>query len=140
MDYQKISQDILKHVGGEENIELVDYCATRLRFRLRNIKKADRDSLEKIKGVMGTTFSGGQLQVIIGSDVANVYRAVMDIADIDKSERDSDGETEKSKLSIVLDTIAGVFTPILPAITGAGMINCINFNNNHISHSFLCWW
>ncbi len=36
MNYQKISQDILKHVGGEENIELVDYCATRLRFRLRN--------------------------------------------------------------------------------------------------------
>lgn len=125
MDYQKISQDILKHVGGEENIELVDYCATRLRFRLRNIKKADRDSLEKIKGVMGTTYSGGQLQVIIGSDVANVYRALMDIADIDKSERDSDGEKEKSKLSVVLDTIAGVFTPILPAITGAGMIKAL---------------
>src|SRR5690606_1367632 len=102
-----------------------DYCATRLRFRLRNVKKADRDSLENIKGVMGTTYSGGQLQVIIGSDVANVYRALMDIADIDKSERDSDGEKEKSKLSVVLDTIAGVFTPILPAITGAGMIKAL---------------
>ena len=53
MDYQKISEDILKNIGGEENIELVDYCATRLRFKLKDIKKADRDSLEKIKGVMG---------------------------------------------------------------------------------------
>ena len=125
MDYQKVSKEILKLIGGEENIEQVDYCATRLRFRLLDINQVDREGLEKTEGVLGANYSGRRLQVIIGSDVANVYKAFLEIADLSKGGTDYISEVGKSRLSMVIDTIAGVFTPILPAITGAGMIKAL---------------
>lgn len=125
MDYQTIAKEILTHVGGEENIELMDYCATRLRLRLREMNNVDRNRLEKTKGVLGVNYSGNRVQIIIGSDVANVYKAFTGMVNLEKNRTPAEGGGEKSKLSVILDTIAGVFTPILPGITGAGMIKAL---------------
>ena len=72
MDYKKLAGEILNRIGGEENVAQVTHCATRLRFNLVNEKKADVNALKNTKGVMGVVSSGGQFQVIIGSDVASV--------------------------------------------------------------------
>lgn len=125
MDYQTIAKEILTHVGGEENIELMDYCATRLRLRLREMNNVDRNRLEKTKGVLGVNYSGNRVQIIIGSDVANVYKAFTGMVNLEKNRTPAEGGGGKSKLSVILDTIAGVFTPILPGITGAGMIKAL---------------
>lgn len=125
MNYQTIAKEILTHVGGEENIELMDYCATRLRLRLREMNNVDRNRLEKTKGVLGVNYSGNRVQIIIGSDVANVYKAFTSMVNLEKNRTPAEGGGEKSKLSVILDTIAGVFTPILPGITGAGMIKAL---------------
>lgn len=125
MKYQTIAKEILTHVGGEENIELMDYCATRLRLRLREMNNVDRNRLEKTKGVLGVNYSGNRVQIIIGSDVANVYKAFTGMVNLEKNRTPAEGGGEKSKLSVILDTIAGVFTPILPGITGAGMIKAL---------------
>lgn len=125
MKYQTIAKEILTHVGGEENIELMDYCATRLRLRLREMNNVDRNRLEKTKGVLGVNYSGNRVQIIIGSDVANVYKAFTSMVNLEKNRTPAEGGGEKSKLSVILDTIAGVFTPILPGITGAGMIKAL---------------
>lgn len=125
MNYQTIAKEILTHVGGEENIELMDYCATRLRLRLREMNNVDRNRLEKTKGVLGVNYSGNRVQIIIGSDVANVYKAFTSMVNLEKNRTPAKGGGEKSKLSVILDTIAGVFTPILPGITGAGMIKAL---------------
>jgi PTS system beta-glucosides-specific IIC component len=125
MNYQTIAKEILTHVGGEENIELMDYCATRLRLRLREMNNVDRNRLEKTKGVLGVNYSGNRVQIIIGSDVANVYKAFTGMVNLEKNRTPAEGGGEKSKLSVILDTIAGVFTPILPGITGAGMIKAL---------------
>ena len=125
MNYQTIAKEILTHVGGEENIELMDYCATRLRLRLREMNNVDRNRLEKTKGVLGVNYSGNRVQIIIGSDVANVYKAFTSMVNLEKNRTTAKGGGEKSKLSVILDTIAGVFTPILPGITGAGMIKAL---------------
>lgn len=39
MDYQKLAADILKNVGGKENINTAWHCATRIRFKLTDEKK-----------------------------------------------------------------------------------------------------
>ncbi|WP_342552277.1 beta-glucoside-specific PTS transporter subunit IIABC [Paenibacillus sp. FSL R7-0652] len=129
MDKQQLSKDILKLVGGEENIDQVTHCMTRLRFNLNDNKKADKETLKNTPGVMGVMENGGQFQVIIGNDVPKVYNAL--VGNMSKganagSSAVSTGEKKKrNPISALFDFISGVFTPILPAITGAGMIKGI---------------
>ncbi|WP_413372873.1 beta-glucoside-specific PTS transporter subunit IIABC [Paenibacillus taichungensis] len=131
MDKQQLSKDILKLVGGEENIDQVTHCMTRLRFNLNDNKKADKATLKNTPGVMGVMENGGQFQVIIGNDVPVVYNAL--VGNMSKSPNADSGSTgtstgvkkKRNPVSALFDFISGIFTPILPAITGAGMIKGI---------------
>lgn len=123
MDYKKLAGEILNYVGGEKNVAQVTHCATRLRFNLVDEKKANADALKSTKGVMGVVSSGGQFQVIIGSDVASVYKPLLELGTFETTAEVQ--EEEKGKVVKVLDTIAGIFTPIIPAITGAGMLKAV---------------
>ncbi|MBE7682355.1 beta-glucoside-specific PTS transporter subunit IIABC [Paenibacillus sp. P13VS] len=129
MDKQQLSKDILKLVGGEENIDQVTHCMTRLRFNLNDNGKADKATLKNTPGVMGVMENGGQFQVIIGNDVPVVYNALVGnmskSPDAKPAAAAATGGKKKNPLSAVFDFISGVFTPILPAITGAGMIKGI---------------
>ncbi|ARJ73338.1 PTS beta-glucoside transporter subunit EIIBCA [Bacillus velezensis] len=122
MDYHKISKEILQLVGGEENVQSVIHCMTRLRFNLYDNAKADRSGLEQTEGVMGTNISGGQFQIIIGNHVPKVYQALMESSGLSDESANKTSKQKKNVLSAVFDVISGVFTPILPAIAGAGMI------------------
>ncbi|MGV3271272.1 beta-glucoside-specific PTS transporter subunit IIABC [Bacillus sp. CIS52] len=122
MDYLKISKEILQLVGGEENVQSVVHCMTRLRFNLYDNAKADRDGLEQTEGVMGTNISGEQFQIIIGNHVPKVYQALMESSGLSSESANKTSKQKKNVLSAVFDVISGVFTPILPAIAGAGMI------------------
>lgn len=135
MDYKKLSADILELVGGEDNIASVTHCATRLRFNLKDDAKASTDKLKNRNGVMGVVNKGGQYQVVIGSDVQSVHRELLELlpalarenaAGGSGSAGNADGAGEaKGPVVRVLDTIAGIFTPIIPAITGAGMLKAV---------------
>lgn len=122
MDYDKLSKDILQLVGGEENVQRVIHCMTRLRFNLHDNAKADRSQLEQLPGVMGTNISGEQFQIIIGNDVPKVYQAIVRHSNLSDEKSASSSSQKKNVLSAIFDVISGVFTPILPAIAGAGMI------------------
>ncbi|QCT31722.1 beta-glucoside-specific PTS transporter subunit IIABC [Bacillus velezensis] len=122
MDYHKISKEILQLVGGEENVQSVIHCMTRLRFNLYDNAKADRNGLEQTEGVMGTNISGGQFQIIVGNHVPKVYQALMESSGLSDESANKTSKQKKNVLSAVFDVISGVFTPILPAIAGAGMI------------------
>jgi beta-glucoside PTS system EIICBA component len=124
MNYKQLAKDILQNVGGMENVSGLTHCATRLRFNLKDSSKAQTEQIKKIKGVMGVINKGGQYQVVIGSDVANVYREINDLSSFDNSASDSEADN-KGPVVKVLDTIAGIFTPIIPAITGAGMLKAV---------------
>lgn len=124
MDKEKVAKEIVALVGGKENIAHVTHCMTRLRFNLHDDQLANKEMLEKTKGVMGTMKSGGQFQVIIGNDVAEVYKEMVKSTNLIESSQ-GEHKTQKKKqnpISAIFDVIAGVFTPILPAIAGAGMI------------------
>ena len=125
MDYKKLGESILGLVGGKENVASLTHCATRLRFNLKDESKANTDALKSTSGVMGVVSNAGQYQVIIGSDVGNVYKEITKIADLDVGTESAKEEDKRSKGAKVIDTITGIFTPILPAITAAGMLKAV---------------
>lgn len=129
MSYKELAQTILDNVGGKENIKGVVHCATRLRLTLKDDSLAKTDVLKKTKGVLSVVNAGGQYQVVIGPDVPQVYQEVISIGGFEASAPIDDPNAEKednrSKLSIVLEGIASIFQPIIPAITGAGLLKAV---------------
>ncbi|PAD29533.1 beta-glucoside-specific PTS transporter subunit IIABC [Paenibacillus sp. 7523-1] len=127
MDHKKMGDDIVRLVGGEANINGLVHCATRLRFNLKDSKKAERETLEKHDGVITVVESGGQFQVVIGSHVAHVYAEIMKNRDFG-GESSSTGETTGEKTSIlskVFEIISGSFSPLIPAMAGSGMLKAL---------------
>lgn len=122
MNYQELSQQILALIGGKENVQNVTHCATRLRFNLVEESVADVEGLKETKGVMGVVSKGGQFQIIIGSDVGNVFKEIAKEVDVKMDTQEKD---DRKPLAKVIDTITGIFTPILPAITAAGMLKAV---------------
>ena len=125
MSYQELAKEILSQVGGKENIQQLTHCATRLRFVLNDNSKANTDALKKTKGVVGVAEAGGQYQVIIGSDVQSVYRPLMDLVGLKEDAGANAEELHQKPLAKLLSIISGIFTPILPIITAAGMIKAV---------------
>lgn len=125
MNYQDLAKVIIDKVGGEENVKSLTHCATRLRFNLKDDQKPDEKTLKSTPGIMGVVNKGGQYQVIIGSDVGNVYKEIISQTNIANDEAKSEGEDKRSAFAKVIDTITGIFTPILPAITAAGMLKAV---------------
>lgn len=124
MNYENLAKEILKNVGGQENVSNLTHCATRLRFNLKDVSKANTETIKKTKGVMGVVDKGGQYQVIIGNDVNHVYKEIMKIANIEVNSESKEVDDRKT-VAKVIDTITGIFTPILPAITAAGMMKAV---------------
>ncbi len=133
-DYGPMAKEIVEDVGGVQNISNVSHCMTRLRFILKDESLANDDAVTKINGVIQLVKSGGQYQVVIGPQVADVYNEVIKIDGINGDESTSvekadTGEEQKSdKKSIggqLISTITGVFSPILGAMAAAGMLKGI---------------
>ncbi|MGG1615215.1 beta-glucoside-specific PTS transporter subunit IIABC [Paenibacillus sp. NRS-1782] len=130
MNYKDIAQAIFNKVGGNDNINSVIHCSTRLRMTLRKPELAQTDEIKALDGVMGAVNSGGQYQVIIGNDVGYVYNELVKLLDPDKSSSD---EAEKVKADRSLkglfntfaNMIAGIFQPIIPAIAASGMLKAL---------------
>ncbi len=125
MNYQELAKLIIDNVGGEENVKSLTHCATRLRFNLKDDQKPNEKILKSTPGVMGVVNKGGQYQVIIGSDVGNVYKEITNQTSISNDGNKEKEEDKRSIFAKVIDTITGIFTPILPAITAAGMLKAV---------------
>lgn len=133
MDYTQLAAAILDKVGGRDNVDKVLHCATRLRFVLKDVGKADTATLKKTPGVLSVVNAGGQYQIVIGPDVPQVYQAVVSAGGFEAAsaqdkpaeKADSSAKKNQSKLSSVLEYIASMFQPIIPAITGAGLLKAL---------------
>lgn len=125
MNYENLAKSILEKIGGKENVSNLTHCATRLRFNLKDNSKAKTEEIKNINGVMGVVDKGGQYQVIIGNDVNHVYKEITKIAKLDNVTSNSEEVDDRKPIAKVIDTITGIFTPILPAITAAGMMKAV---------------
>lgn len=123
-DYTGLSKDILKLVGGKENINSVFHCVTRLRFKLKDEKLANTEEIKNLEGVVTVRQSGGQYQVVIGNHVPDVYATFLEVANISGTASGDSGEDNKKAglLASFIDMISGVFTPILGVLAATGMI------------------
>ena len=70
VDYRSLAVDVLDKVGGETNVASLTHCATRLRFKLKDVNKADKAAVERLAGVITVMEAGGQFQVVIGNNVS----------------------------------------------------------------------
>lgn len=125
-----MAEEILPLVGGKQNIMSLMHCATRLRFTLKDGELFKPDELKKVKGVMGAMFTGGQYQIIIGTDVNHVYKELTNRTGIqggkaDAVEKEDLSGNKQGRMAMVMDVISSLFTPAIAAITGAAMIKVV---------------
>lgn len=92
-NYKILASEILTLVGGEENVENVVHCVTRLRFYLRDASSANTEKIEKLDGVMGVVQASGQYQVVIGPAVDDVYKEITGMLTL--SEEDTHAASEE---------------------------------------------
>ena len=67
--YETLAKDIVKNVGGKENVASIDNCIARLRLEIKDYTKVDEKKI-KSAGVAGVVRpSQKDVQVIIGTKV-----------------------------------------------------------------------
>lgn len=132
MKYEETIRGILDNIGGEDNIESVIHCFTRLRFVLKDVGKADEEKIKAVKGVVSVVNKGGQFQVVIGPHVNEVYDELVSVAHIKPNSAaaapaaDQDAPKEKKNLFTRLcDTMSGIVMPMIGPLAGAGMIKAL---------------
>ncbi|MGP3592474.1 PTS beta-glucoside transporter subunit IIABC [Vagococcus sp. WN89Y] len=122
MEYQALAKVILSHVGGKENISSLVHCATRLRFNLKNMKKADAEGLKKHPGIIMALESGSQFQVVIGNHVNEVWKAVCVEAGLSEDAPAAAAQTNGSLLARLIDILSGIFTPFIGILAASGIL------------------
>lgn len=127
MKYEQLARDIIKHVGGKENVNSVVHCITRLRFKLKDESKANTEALKSMDDVVTVMKSGGQYQVVIGNHVPDVYKAVVEVGGFQNQSPIEEEEGPKGSLfSRFIDIISSIFTPVLGVLAATGMIKGFN--------------
>lgn len=133
-DYKALSQQILKNVGGKENVTYAAHCMTRLRLSLRDNSAVDIDAVKKIPGVLGAQFTGEQFQIIIGQDVPKLYDVFCADGGFAKAaavDENPDAGKAKEPFSLkkiggsIMDALTGVMSPLIPVIMVAAMIRMV---------------
>ena len=129
--YDGLARIIIQNVGGKSNIISVAHCITRLRFKLKDESKANKEVLESTDGVIKVMQAGGQYQVVIGNQVNDVYDAVLEVGHLTAAGAvDEDGNAveetagggKKSPISMLIDVISGVIQPTLGVLAATGII------------------
>lgn len=125
MDFKSMATTILKLVGGEKNVVSVTNCMTRLRFVLNDVNKAQVDEIKKLKGVQGVVNKNGQFQIIIGTNVSKVCDEIHKLGKFGETSSSDSEDKETGIINKILGTITAIFTPVIPALAGSGMIKAL---------------
>lgn len=130
MKYLDLATDILNYMGGASNIKKVWHCATRLRFNVKDNNKVYQKELEKLKGIIQVVYGHEQWQLVIGTQVAEVYDQLINMKEIKDSKNLIKEKEAKNKertgflglLNKFISFISSLFMPFLNAICGAGVL------------------
>lgn len=147
-DYDKLAVDIIKAVGGKENIVKASRCATRLRLVLKEKTNEAKENVSNLTGVITVVESGGQFQVVIGTHVGKVFDKVASELNLDSNTIED--EPKASILNRIIATMSAVFAPFIYILAAAGILQgcliLINMANPSFSStgtyevlSFMSW-
>lgn len=125
-DYTKATDEMMKKIGGTENVDNLIHCVTRLRYTIKDMNKVDINGLKQAEGVVDVIIKDNKCQVVIGQKVQEYFDTIMnnypELNENDKKSQEIKSEEKKTILSMLFDTISGIFVPILGALAGAGML------------------
>lgn len=121
---RSIAEEILVAVGGQENVESVAHCATRLRFMVKDIDQVDQAKVENVEKVKGAFYNAGQFQVILGTGTVNrIYEEIVQLGLNDSSSSDMKHAAvqKSSRFQQAIRTFGDVFVPIIPVLVATGL-------------------
>lgn len=122
--YEQLAKDIVQQLGGKENITDAYHCQTRLRFKLVDESKLNKDKLKNLDGVTKYINNAGVHQIVIGTHIKDVFEEIEKNIDV-QSSNDNGSSEKKGPVAIVIDFVAGTFQPVIPALSGAGMVKAV---------------
>ncbi|MCB5952605.1 beta-glucoside-specific PTS transporter subunit IIABC [Enterococcus sp. BWT-B8] len=122
--YEELAKNIVREVGGKENVNSLTNCITRLRFKLKDESKANTEVLKNMDGVVTVMQAGGQYQVVIGNHVPDVRKDVDSVLGV--LEPVVDDGPKGNLFDRFVDMISGIFQPILAPLSAAGMLKGVN--------------
>ena len=122
--YEGLAKELVQKLSGNANIEDAFHCQTRLRFKLADENKVDDQVTGAIDGVVKVIRNAGVYQVVIGTHVAEVFEEVEKLVDVRKEGKQTESK-EKNVFETIIDFVAGVFQPVIPALSGAGMVKAL---------------
>ncbi|MBV0841854.1 beta-glucoside-specific PTS transporter subunit IIABC [Serratia liquefaciens] len=126
MDYKQLGLEILLQVGGKDNVSKLTHCATRLRMEFNDDSKVQAKTIESLPGVISVVERGGQFQIVVGNNVQQTFRAMQkEIGDLSGRQSEKNSQARGGVISQIISVISTTFTPVIPAITGAGMIKAL---------------
>lgn len=124
MNHTETAKEIIQIIGAD-NVTYLTHCATRLRFNIKDISNVNLEQLDRVEGVIKSQYKNGQLQVIIGAKVGGVFEAMQKLITLSEDVVVQKTETKKNVISQVIETISGVFGPVIPVLIGCGMIKSV---------------
>ncbi|MDO4664474.1 MAG: beta-glucoside-specific PTS transporter subunit IIABC [Erysipelotrichaceae bacterium] len=124
--YEQLAKDIIKNVGGKENVVSLTHCVTRLRFQLKDESIAKTDVLKNMDGVVTVMQTAGQYQVVIGNHVPDVFKDVCEVAGISAGGGNAGEAVKMTFTQKALDIISGIFMPSIGILCAAGILKGFN--------------
>lgn len=121
MNFNEVGKQIIEAVGGEKNVESLTHCYTRLRFVLKDESLVQKEKIDSIEGVIKSISSVGQFQIIAGNNVTKIFKAITENSNLETNES-KEPSKDKSLMGRIIDTIAGIFTPLIGVMAACGMV------------------
>lgn len=126
MNEKKLGILLIQLVGGKENVQKLTHCATRLRFEFYDKEKVETEKISNIPEVISVVDKGGQFQIVIGNEVAKVYKVIMgEIGENLGVNHKNEKHKKESIVTTIISVISTTFTPVIPALIGGGMIKSV---------------
>lgn len=138
MNYKELADSIMERIGGIENTEKINHCATRLRFTIKDPSLVQDDKIKGLEGVIATVNRGTNYQVVIGTHVEHVFNEIPQNRSDTQQSSDKSRNTDKSSQSEKhifqavkdvflkgLDVLSSCMVPLVPALVAAGMLNVV---------------
>lgn len=133
-NYDEIAEKVIEYVGGKDNVTYFTHCMTRLRFNLKNESIANVEEIKKLNNILGCQWINGQLQIIIGQDVSNLYDVIIKKTGLNIEDRIDENldankiakpKNFKEAVGGIFSTIAGCVAPCIPVLIASGLLTSV---------------
>lgn len=123
MDHKTLAKEILRYVGGAENVKSAQHCATRLRIITKNQELVDVKAIENLDKVKGSFYNSGQYQIILGTGLVDkVYAEFIPlIGQANSVQVEAEEEKEALTFKRAIRIFGDVFVPIIPVLVATGL-------------------